>query len=72
MDEAAFTTFLREGGMPEAEILKQEKGAADIELVSGPHLGNFNRTISLPELTDAVGVMAALCMAGRHILDRGA
>jgi hypothetical protein len=72
MDEVAFTTFLREGGMPAAEILKQEKGAADIELVSGPHLGNFNRAISLPELTDAVGVMAALCMEGRHAMDRQA
>lgn len=70
MEEAAFKSFLREGGMPAEVIARQEKGAADIELVSGPHLGNFNHTISLPELTDAVGVMAALCMEGRHTLER--
>jgi hypothetical protein len=70
MDEATFIRFLREGGMSEAAIARQKRGAADIELVSGPHLGNFNRQISLPELTDAVGAMAALCMDGRHGLDR--
>jgi hypothetical protein len=70
MDQEAFVRFLREGGMPAAIIAGQKQGAADIELVSGPHLGNFNRQISLPELTDAVGVMAALCMDGRHTLDR--
>lgn len=70
MEEAAFTTFLREGGMLEETIARQKRGATDIELISGPHLGNFNRTISLPELTDAVGVMAALCMDGRHAMDR--
>jgi hypothetical protein len=70
MDEATFTRFLREGGMPEGLIARQTKGATDLELVSGPHLGGFNRQISLPELTDTVAVMAALCMDGRHALDR--
>jgi hypothetical protein len=70
MDPESFLSFLREGGMSEEEIARQKKGACDIELASGPHLGNFNRQISLPELTDAVGVMAALCMDGRYLLER--
>jgi hypothetical protein len=70
MAEETFVQFLREGGMPEASIARQKRGEADIELMSGPHLGNFNRQTSLPELTDAVAVMAALCMEGRHALDR--
>ena len=69
MDAHAFRAFLREGGMPADTIARQVQGAADIELTSGPHLDRFNRRISLPELTDAVGVMAALCMEGRHRLD---
>ncbi len=69
MDDISFATFLREGGMPAEEIARRKRGVADIELLSGPHLGNFNRQISLPELTDAVGVMAALCMDGRHRID---
>jgi hypothetical protein len=70
MDLENFLSFLREGGMSEEEIAQQKKGACDIELASGPHLGNFNRQISLPELTDAVGVMAAICMDGRYVLER--
>jgi hypothetical protein len=70
MAEATFVQFLREGGMSEASIARQKRGATDIELMSGPHLGDFNRQTSLPELTDAVAVMAALCMEGRHAMDR--
>lgn len=72
MSQASFVQFLREGGMSEDRIARRQKGAADIELVSGPHLGNFNRQISLPELTDAVAVMAALCMEGRYVSERPA
>jgi hypothetical protein len=72
MDRESFTKFLREGGMPEAHIARLQQGVADIELVSGPHLGRFNSRISLPELTDTVGVMAALCMDGRYASERSA
>jgi hypothetical protein len=72
MSQASFVKFLRQGGMSEERIARRQKGAADIELVSGPHLGDFNRQISLPELTDAVGLMAALCMEGRYLSQRTA
>jgi hypothetical protein len=70
MAPETFVRFLREGGMSEDDIARRQKGAADIELVSGPHLGSFNRQISLPELTDAVAVMAAQCMDGRYLSER--
>ena len=34
---------------------------------SGPHLGEFNRQISLPELVDSTAAMSAMCIAGRFM-----
>ena len=34
--------------------------------MSGPHLGEFNHDISLPELIEGVGTMSALCIAGKY------
>ena len=45
---------------------KAVKGAADIIIRTGPHLGAFNQTISIPELIEAVGATAAWCIAGRY------
>jgi hypothetical protein len=33
-------------------------------IVSGPHLGDFNRQICLPEMIEAVAAMSAVCVAG--------
>ncbi len=43
----------------------KQKGVADIVIYSGPHLGGFNDTISLPELIESVSAMSALCIVGR-------
>ena len=48
-----------------------EKGAADIVILSGPHLGGFNRPISLPEMIEAVAGMAAVCVADRFRAENG-
>jgi hypothetical protein len=40
-------------------------GEKDILITSGPHLGDFNRQISLPELIEGVAAMSAVCIAGR-------
>jgi hypothetical protein len=45
---------------------KVNKGETDIVVRTGPHLGAFNDTISLPELILLIESMAAVCMAGRY------
>jgi hypothetical protein len=37
----------------------------NITLLTGPHLGGFNRPISLPEMIECISTMSALCMEGR-------
>jgi len=61
MSEAAFAQFLKERG----GSMGEQKGAADIVLSTGPHLGAFNDTTSLPELIHAVAAFAGLAVAGR-------
>jgi hypothetical protein len=70
MSEAAFAQFLKERG----GSMREQKGAADIVLCTGPHLGAFNDTISLPELIHAVEAFAGLAVAGRfrHRMPLGA
>ncbi len=65
MSDAGFRAFLEERGFSDDRIRGLPKGAADIVFHSGPHLGSFNRPISLPELIRAVETFSALCMAGR-------
>ena len=44
-----------------------KRGEKDILITSGPHLGDFNRQISLPELIECVAAMSAVCIAGRFM-----
>ena len=44
-----------------------KRGAEEITLFTGPHLGGFNQQISIPELIECVGTMAALCIYGRYL-----
>ena len=66
MSDAGFRAFLEERGFSDDRIRGLPQGAADIVFHSGPHLGGFNRPISLPELIRAVETFSALCMAGRY------
>jgi hypothetical protein len=66
MTEKAFVDFLVGRRVPLVEAMRMKKGERDIILLTGPHLGGFNQRISLPELTEAVGTMAALCIYGRY------
>jgi hypothetical protein len=61
-----FQRFLLERGIPANQINTFSKGAADIALLTGPHLGGFNQTISLPEMIEAIRTMTALCVVGRY------
>jgi hypothetical protein len=66
MTDAAFYDFLADRGFSEEQIEKFEKGRADIPILTGPHLGGFNQTISVPELIEFTGATSALCVADRY------
>lgn len=66
MTDEEFRAFLIRRGFSMEKIESLRKGAGDIVIHSGPHLGEFNHPISLPELIEAVGTMASLCIAGRY------
>jgi hypothetical protein len=63
MSEPEFKDYLHRHGMASTNL---KPGVRDIEIFSGPHLGAFNRPISVPELIAAVRAVTALCMLGRY------
>jgi hypothetical protein len=66
MTDAVFTDFLLERHVSMEKVRQMKRGAEDITLVTGPHLGGFNQQISIPELIETVGTMTALCIYGRY------
>ncbi len=70
MTDREFAGFLMDRGFQPEKIAKIKKGAADITILTGPHLGAFNSSISLPELTEFSAVTAAVCVAGRFFSDK--
>lgn len=66
MTDEEFCLFLKRRGVPVEEIRGFKRGEEDIVIYSGPHLGEFNSRISIPELIEAVGTMSSLCIAGRY------
>ncbi len=66
MTDAAFMDFLLERGVSFEHAQEMARGAEDVTLHTGPHLGGFNQQISIPELIESVGTMAALCIYGRY------
>lgn len=71
MDDAAFVAFFRSRGLDNRQVARLVRGREDIVLHTGPHLGGFNQPISLPELVEAVGAMAAMCVLGRYRAEQG-
>ena len=71
MTDREFFAFLSERGFKAEEITGIKKGAADITILTGPHLGAFNSRISLPELTEFCAVTAAVCIADRFFSEPG-
>jgi hypothetical protein len=65
MSRTMFLSFLQSRGMSLKEAQRKVKGAADITLMTGPHLGGFNQPISLPELIEFAAAGAAHCVAGQ-------
>lgn len=70
MSDDAFLDFLTSRGMTGDAARALRRGEADVELVTGPHLGDFNNRTSLPELNEAVAASVAACLAARHDRDR--
>jgi len=66
LSDSQFFGFLQERGYGAEQLEGVVRGEKDILIHSGPHLGDFNRQISLPELIEAVAAMSAVCMAGRY------
>ncbi len=71
MKRSTFERFLVERGIDPAEVPTVAQGQVDIVLQTGPHLGDFNQPISLPELTHITGAVSADCVARRFRLERG-
>ena len=71
MTDAVFMDFLLERHVSMEKARQMKRGAADITLYTGPHLGGFNQQISIPELIESVGTMAALCIYGRYCFETG-
>lgn len=67
MSSDEFEGFLLARGYSVQKVAGLQKGAQDIALQTGPHLGAFNRGISLPEMVEAVAAMAAVCVAERFL-----
>ncbi len=65
MSDAQFDDFLAQRGYGAQQRERCRRGEKDMHIVSGPHLGDFNRPISVPELIEAVAAMSAVCIAGR-------
>ena len=65
MSGESFRAHLLGRGVGASEIADFRKGARDIVLHTGPHLGGFNQQISLPELIQFLETAAALCIAHR-------
>jgi hypothetical protein len=70
LTDREFHDFMVERGYSPDRIDTLKRGAKDILITSGPHLGDFNRQISLPELIECVAGMSAVCMAGRYAAER--
>jgi hypothetical protein len=67
MSAADFSAYLARYHLPAGDDPLPVQGAADIEIPTGPHLGEFNGPISVPELTAFLRSAAAAIVAGRFM-----
>jgi hypothetical protein len=70
MSDGEFRDFLASRGVP-AGVPDIPRAETEIALMTGPHLGAFNRGIDLPELIDFLCAASALCVAGRYRMEKG-
>lgn len=65
-----FRNYIIKCGVSKEEALAMQKGEKDVLLVTGPHLGDFNRSISIPEIVEWSAMAAGCCIAARSLGDR--
>ena len=65
MSDAEFRTFLTDRDFDPRDAVRLRRGDREIVLQTGPHLGEFNGRISLPEMIRFLETASALCVAGR-------
>ncbi len=66
MTDREFTDFLASRGFTEKDTAALQRGRKDVTVLTGPHLGGFNRPISLPELVEFTASSVGLACAGRY------
>ena len=65
MDDEQFEKFLADRGV----TVIPAKGKEEIILFTGPHLGEFNQPISIPELIEFLFKFSAFCVASCYLKD---
>ena len=70
MSPEDFNAFLARYNLSAGSTTVIEKGAEDIEVRSGPHLGVFDGPINVPELTAFLRSASAAMVAGRFMAQR--
>ncbi len=69
-DPESFQALLRAKALDPGVTQNCLPGEQDITLVTGPHLGEFNSRISVPELTSFTAVVAGLCIAEAYFQEQ--
>ncbi|MFW5997924.1 MAG: SidJ-related pseudokinase, partial [Desulfovermiculus sp.] len=69
-DPESFHALLRAKALDPAVIQNCLPGEQDIILVTGPHLGEFNSRICIPELTSLTAVVAGTCIAEAYFQEQ--
>ena len=69
MNDKGFADFLESRGYLPEQIDNMERGASDIALHTGPHLGGFNQRISVPELTEFLFSLSSRCISDRFLME---
>jgi hypothetical protein len=69
MSAGAFEEFLKHNQLSNKDVVQIEKGKEDLAIVTGPHLGEFGREISIPELTEFLEVASATCVLGKYLTE---
>ncbi len=71
MSDNDFQKFLLSRGYDRHLLETIHKGEKDIILNTGPHLGDFNQPISVPELIEFLFCLSSLCVSDRFIMENG-
>ena len=71
MSDRGFEEFLKANQLSKKHIFPLQKGQEDLAIMTGPHLGEFGREISLPELIEFLEVSAAMCVMGKYLKENG-